>query len=212
MVTKSQILIPSSFLDSPEVRWQNEFETLPPNFPVEDLCFNDDSDAPWQSISSAFVLPTAFSNSNTKVLSFPSNLPDYQTGFNYMDIYQPHGSQPTAKFGCAFWEAWKHPNTTWRCVASFSDHRVADAYRRYLHRANITIPYLSLLLSSHWVNLLRYIYKIAVNDGRLVLRNAAKDIEEIVGILFMSRIMQLADPSKRYRNSAKPSIASANAR
>ena len=99
-----------------------------------------------------------------------------------MDIYQPHGSQPVAKSSCAIWGAWKDQRT-WRSVASFSNRRVAELYGKLLQRGNTSSPEQSSLLSSHWINLLRCVYKIGINDGRLILRDAAKDIEHIVSIV-----------------------------
>ena len=98
-----------------------------------------------------------------------------------MDIYQPHGSQPAAKSSCAVWGAWKDQET-WRSVVSFSSPKLAGLYRDCLRRGNTSRPELSSVLSSHWINLLRCVYKIAINDGRLILRNAEEDIEQMMSI------------------------------
>ncbi len=152
------------------------------NFPEADLCFDTDIDARYYTTVSAPLLPMAFLKSSTKILSFPGRLPTYQIGYKYMDIYQPHGSPPEAKSSCAFWGAWKDQTTTWRSVASFSSRQMAELYRDCLTRGNKRPPDSRSLLSSHWVNLLRVLYIIGVNDGRLILRNAADDIEQIVSI------------------------------
>ncbi|KAE8444065.1 hypothetical protein EG329_000933 [Mollisiaceae sp. DMI_Dod_QoI] len=138
----------------------------------EDMCLDTDWDGPWHSITSTAVLPKAFSGSSTKILTFPGTLPQHQTQYNYMDIYQPHGHQPEARSSCANWGA-----------------------RPKLGVVSYNTPPLELksLLSSHWMNLLRYVYRIGINDGRLILRKAAQDIERI-----------------RYSNSAKPSTGSVN--
>jgi len=150
------------------------------------MSLDTDSAVAWHSIASTAVLPMAFSRSGTKVLTFPGKLPEYQTTYKYMDIYQPHGSQPAAKSSCAVWGAWKDQNT-WRSVASFSNRQIAELYQKCLLRGNTSPPQLSSLLSSHWINLLRCIYKLCINDGRLVLRSSAQDLEKIVSIVNASK-------------------------
>lgn len=173
------------------------------------MCLDADLDAPCYSIASISLLPTALLRSNTKVLAFPGALPEYRTNYNYMDIYQPHGSKPTSKSSCALWGAWNDQKTAWRSVASFSNPQMAEICRRFLQRGTGRTE-LSSLLSSHWVNLLRCIYRIGINDGRLILRNAAEDIEKIVSTLLPLSTKPFTYYPKKYRNCAQPSTGSAN--
>lgn len=182
LVTRSCAIVLNYFLDYLTVCWEQYSSKLSANGLKEDLSLDDKLDVACTSVTSEYILPIAFLNSNTKVLTFPGKLPKYKLSYNYMDIWQPHGSQPTTKSSCAIWGSWKNQKC-WRSILSFSDCRVAKTYQECLKRNAILNPGQSSLLFSHWVNLLHYIYKLNVNDGRLMLREVERNIENIVSFI-----------------------------
>lgn len=134
----------------------------------------------WYSVEPTSVLPTSIARASTKVLSFPSTLPPYQVNWRYMEVCEPHGSHPTSKSKCAIWGSWDDEKTAWRSVATFSNRQMASVYDKNLRGIIKNVPNLSLQLSSHWIHLVRYIYMLGINDGRLIIRDAMKNIDTIV--------------------------------
>jgi hypothetical protein len=128
----------------------------------------------WLSFESDSLRHDMLSDTSAISLQFPGRLPFVDKKFQYMDIWEPHGTPPLA-LRCSIWGSLNSCETTWTSIALLPNWSIAKALKRGLHllgkQQNAVV---------HWVDILRYIFMIGINDARLSLRDAMKRFEELV--------------------------------
>ncbi|KAF2431038.1 hypothetical protein EJ08DRAFT_196741 [Tothia fuscella] len=155
--------------------------------------FNTSSPAPaenpiWSSVESSSLQCSILSETSTMTLQFPGGLPCVDRKFQYMDIWKPHGSLPNA-LRCAIWGSFNNGQATWTSIVLVPNWSMAQALK-----CGVKLLATQENLIVYWVDLMKYLYMIGLNDTRLSLRDAMKWFDET-----------------KYKNTAQPSASYANA-
>ncbi|KAI9646479.1 hypothetical protein NHQ30_004472 [Ciborinia camelliae] len=107
-----------------------------------------------------------------------------------MNTYQPHGKHPSAITKCAIWGSMLDDRRGWRSMLVFQNFEMASTFDRNI-RNQVRKPINAINSAtgppSHWLDLVRIVYRIGFIDSRLALRNI------------------------KYQNAAKPKAGWANA-
>jgi hypothetical protein len=97
-----------------------------------------------------------------------------------MEMWRPHGNLPDMSSRAALWGSFDKKARSWSAIAVFANPVVAKTLDKNLLFTLKTYHSEMAEIVSHWNQLLRYIYAIGVNDVRLSLRNAMKQLETLV--------------------------------
>jgi hypothetical protein len=124
----------------------------------------------------------------TKVMRFPGRLPDIRTKFLHMDMWRPHGNLPDTSSRAALWGSFDNARS-WSAVAIFANPAMAKTLDENLLFTLRTYHSEMADIVLHCNQLLRYIYAIGINDVRLSLRNAMKQLDTLVGRHHQQRLL-----------------------
>ncbi|KAF7956794.1 hypothetical protein EAE96_004121 [Botrytis aclada] len=151
----------------------------------------------WYSSEHARLCAPRAGNTSTKVLNFPSAVPPSYIDESYMDNYKSHGQYPLEISQCSIWGSTSTNGSSWRSVFVFQSLETASTFDKsvrnqvLLQGVTNSLPPRPL---SHWLGLVKIVYKIGFNDSRLALRVPMRRIYEI-----------------KFKNAAKPKAGWANA-
>src|ERR1700748_1176245 len=134
----------------------------------------------WCSANTESLVSARLTQASTKVLSFPSALPVSEIDSLYMNMYQPHGYPPSSNSRCAIWGTRKDDTNTWHSVLVFQNFKMAMIYERNLRSPDHCLPGYSQEQLSHWIDVIRPIYKLGINESRLIIRDGMREIDRIV--------------------------------
>jgi hypothetical protein len=126
----------------------------------DDIEPSSDPEARESEVESAESDTTRPPLSSTKVLQFPDEMPFFRTDVQYMDIWEPHGSQPSTLARCHLWGAWKQrdENAEWTAVLVFPKRKMAKDVENRIFTQLLCSSSFSIELKTHWVNLLQALY------------------------------------------------------
>jgi hypothetical protein len=156
---------------------------LPPA--KDDTVTDDEGNSLWHSMDLSEVKQSLSVGTSAKMLRFPSVLPLHPITDRYMEIYKPHGKRPSTTSKCTVWGNSSDNGLTGNSVAVFQHLMMASTFDRNIRSrvlgARAADSANSLPLPSGVLDVAGIAYRIGLNDSRLILRDAMRTVDKIVG-------------------------------